>query len=110
MKQSFETSELDAIIWGRDNNIDYPKTGDKITFYGVPKFYYPFFTKMRKDAEDNLEVDREYTVLKCYVNSSWVTIYLEEFPELMFNLTFFKKQSGKTPLMDLIRKNRLSQV
>lgn len=110
MKQTFETSELDAIIWGRDNNINYPKTGDKLVFHGVPEFYYPSFTNMRKDADDNLEVGKEYTVSKCFVNSSWVTIYLEEFPELMFNLTFFKKQSGKTPLMDLIGRHKSSQT
>jgi hypothetical protein len=43
---------------------------------------------MRKHAEV-LEVGKEYLLKEVSVNSSWVTVYLEEFPELMFNLIFF---------------------
>jgi hypothetical protein len=43
---------------------------------------------MEKDAEV-LEIGKEYVAKQVSVNSSWVSISLEEFPELMFNLTFF---------------------
>lgn len=69
---------------------DFPKKGDKLIFKGVPEFYYPCFVNMRDDARV-LQLGVEYTILKCYVNSSWVTIYLEEFPEIMFNLVFFDR-------------------
>lgn len=66
----------------------FPKAGDKLTFKGVPEFYYPMFINMEKDAEV-LEIGKEYTAKQVSVNSSWVAIYLEEFPELMFHLSFF---------------------
>jgi len=69
----------------------FPIPGDKLIFTGVPEFYYPNFVNMRKDAEDRLEINKEYVVSQSRVNSSWVTIYLEEFPDVMFNLGFFKK-------------------
>lgn len=67
---------------------DFPKKGDKLIFKGVPEFYYPMFTNMRDDAKV-LQLGVEYTAKEVRVNSSWVTIYLEEIPETMFNLVFF---------------------
>jgi len=74
----------------RDYNVrpEFPKAGDKLIFKGVPEFYYPNFTNMREDARV-LQLGVEYTISRCLVNSSWVTIYLEEYPETMFNLGFF---------------------
>ena len=46
------------------------------------------FTNMRDDAKV-LELGVEYIAKEVRVNSSWVTIYLEEYPEIMFNLMFF---------------------
>jgi hypothetical protein len=46
------------------------------------------FVNMKKDAEV-LEIGKQYTAKEVTVNSSWVTIYLEEFPEIMLNLMFF---------------------
>jgi len=71
-----------------DKRPEFPKAGDKLTFKGVPEFYYPMFLNMKKDAEV-LEIGKEYVAKQVSVNSSWVSISLEEFPELMFNLTFF---------------------
>jgi hypothetical protein len=74
--------------------LEFPKAGDKVTFKGVPEFYYPYFINMRKHAEV-LEVGKEYLLKEVSVNSSWVTVYLEEFPELMFNLIFFNYERFK---------------
>lgn len=73
---------------GDKYDCDFPKAGDKLIFKGVPEFYYPMFIKMREDASV-LQLGVEYTAKEVRVNSSWVTIYLEEFPETMFNLSFF---------------------
>ena len=70
------------------NNSQFPKKGDKLVFKGVPEFYYPMFTNMREDARV-LQLGVEYIAKEVCVNSSWVSIYLEEFPDLMFNLMFF---------------------
>jgi len=67
------------------------KKGDKVTFYGVPKFYYPHYINMGEWAEERLEVGKEYTVAKCEVYSSWSAVWLEEFPDYFFNANFFKK-------------------
>ena len=74
----------------RDYNVrpEFLKAGDKLIFKGVPEFYYPMFTNMRDDAKV-LELGVEYIAKEVRVNSSWVTIYLEEYPERMFNLMFF---------------------
>jgi hypothetical protein len=72
----------------RNTKQQFPKAGDKLTFKGVPEFYYPMFVNMKKDAEV-LEIGKQYTAKEVTVNSSWVTIYLEEFPEIMLNLMFF---------------------
>lgn len=84
---------VDFSILDRNNkgqHPEFPKKGDKLIFKGVPEFYHPNFVNMRDDARV-LQLGVEYTILKCYVNSSWVTIYLEEFPETMFNLSFFDR-------------------
>lgn len=85
-------NDFDQIILNRNAKMGFPKNGDKLTFSGVPEFYYPCFTKFRKDAEDNLELGKEYIIKECSVNSSWTSIVLEEFPELKFNLKFFKEK------------------
>jgi hypothetical protein len=61
----------------RNTKQQFPKAGDKLTFKGVPEFYYPMFVNMKKDAEV-LEIGKQYTAKEVTVNSSWVTIYLEE--------------------------------
>lgn len=73
------------------NNMNWPKVGDKLKFKGVPKFLYPNFTNIRKLAEDNLVIDKEYTVRTCDVHSSWCSVAFEEFPkkEYFFHLAMF---------------------
>lgn len=69
---------------------NWPKTGDKLIFNGVPSVFYPHFTNVGKYASENLKVDEEYTVTKCEVYSSWCAVWLEGHGDNFFNLSFFK--------------------
>jgi hypothetical protein len=62
--------------------------GQTVIFRGVPEFYYPHFTNMKVDAEV-LELGKEYTVSKSEVYSSWQAVWVEDFPDTMFNASFF---------------------
>jgi len=64
----------------------WPKIGSKITFKGTHKFW---FTNIIKDAEDLLELNKEYTVSKIEPASSWCGVRVEEFPDKLFALSFF---------------------
>ena len=66
-----------------------PKINSKVTFTGVPDFIYPNFISMKNFAKNNLTIGQKYEVEKVEANSSWVTIYLKEFPDQMFNLIMF---------------------
>ena len=68
------------------NNKQWPKAGSKVTFKGTHMFW---FTNIIKDAEELLEVDKEYTVLKLVLASSWCGVRLEELPDKVFALSFF---------------------
>lgn len=61
----------------------------KVIFTGVPNLYFPYFVNMRSDAEV-LELNKEYTISKSEVYSSWQAVWLEEFPDTMFNARFFR--------------------
>jgi hypothetical protein len=73
-----------------DNQNNWPKIGDRLTFNGVPKFFYPHFVKVGKYAEENLTKENEYIVTKCEVYSSWCAVWLEGHGDNLFNLSFFK--------------------
>ena len=64
----------------------WPKVGSKVTFRGTHMFW---FTNIVKDANELLELDKEYTIFKLGLNSSWCSVVLEEFPEHKFSLSFF---------------------
>jgi len=64
----------------------WPKIGSKITFKGTHMFW---FTNIVKDANELLEVGKEYTISKLKLASSWCAVILEEFPEHKFSLSFF---------------------
>ncbi len=68
---------------------EFPKVGGKITFKGVPKFYYPMFTHIGDYARLNLIINEEYTVIKVEIFSSWNAVYIDGH-EQAFNLSFFK--------------------
>jgi hypothetical protein len=74
-----------------NNQPIWPEVGDKVTFIGVPQFYYPQFPKMRTFCDANLTVGQEYTIHKLRVNSSWVSVYIVGFEQEMLNWAFFRK-------------------
>jgi len=71
------------------NEPKWPQAGDSLIFTGVPLFFYPQFVQVGKFAEDNLVLGQSYEVSKVFVGSSWVTIYIKQFGDQMFNYTFF---------------------
>ena len=52
----------------------YPKIGSKIAFTGTHTFW---FTNIIKDADELLEVGKQYTVSKVEPYSSWSSVVLE---------------------------------
>jgi hypothetical protein len=64
----------------------WPKIGSKVTFTGTRMFW---FVNMVKDANELLEIGKEYTISKIELASSWCGVVLEEFPEHKFSLSFF---------------------
>jgi len=64
----------------------WPKIGSKVTFKGTHMFW---FVNIVKDANELLEVGKEYTITKLELASSWCGVVLEEFPEHKFSLSFF---------------------
>lgn len=66
--------------------MDWPKNGSKVKFRGVHMFW---FTNIVKDANELLELGKEYTIKKIELASSWCAVILEEFPDKKFALSFF---------------------
>lgn len=64
----------------------WPKVGSKVTCKGTHKFW---FTNIVQDAENLLELDKEYTVARLTLASSWCGVELKEFPSKLFALSFF---------------------
>ncbi len=73
---------------------DFPKSGDKLKYLGVPKYYYPCFTDMKTRAESNLVTNKEYIVSKVEIFSSWCAVELEGV-EGKYNLGFFDYRNIK---------------
>jgi hypothetical protein len=71
----------------------YPKIGSKVTFTGTHTFW---FTNIIKDADELLEVGKQYTVSKVEPYSSWCSVVLEEFPDKKFTLGFFEYEKELT--------------
>jgi hypothetical protein len=71
----------------------WPQIGSKIKFKGTHIFW---FVNIVKDANELLEVDKEYTVLKLQLASSWCGVVVEEFPEHKFSLSFFAYEKDLT--------------
>lgn len=57
---------------------EWPKLGSKATFKGTTQFFW--FTNILKDANELLEIGKEYTISKLELASSWCAVILEEFP------------------------------
>jgi hypothetical protein len=72
----------------------WPRIGSKIEYIGAnPNFW---FTCIVKNAENNLEIGKEYTVAKLHLASSWCGVELEEFGDTEFSLSFFKHEKELT--------------
>lgn len=72
---------------------EWPKVGSKVTFTGTRMFW---FVNMVKDANELLEIGKEYTISKIELASSWCGIVLEEFPSHKFALSWFDYEKELT--------------
>ena len=81
----------------------WPKTGSKVIFNGAGKFH--FFPKLIEDANNLLEVGKEYTIKKIKLASSWCGVVLEEFPDHKFSLNWFAHDKDLTT--EEVRMNEL---
>lgn len=69
-----------------EGGIFWPLPGTRIRYKGTHKFW---FTDIMKNAEDNLEIGKEYTIKSISPASSWCEVVVEEFPEMSLALSFF---------------------
>jgi hypothetical protein len=67
--------------------IFWPLPGSKIKYKGTHTFW---FTNIIKNAEDNLEVGKEYTIKSICPAGSWCEVKVQEFPEISLTLSFFE--------------------
>lgn len=72
----------------------WPRIGTKVKFKGTAKWF--FFTSILKDANDLLEIGKEYTIVKLELASSWCGVILEEFPDKKFSLSWFDHEAELT--------------
>jgi len=75
------------------NMKQWPKIGSKIKFKGTHMFW---FVNIVKDANELLELGKEYTITKLQLASSWCGVVVEEFPEHKFSLSFFEYEKDLT--------------
>jgi hypothetical protein len=73
---------------------DWPKAGSKATFGGTSEWF--FFQNILKDANDLLEIGKEYTITKIELASSWCAVTLDEFPDKKFSLAWFSYEKELT--------------
>jgi hypothetical protein len=72
----------------------WPKLGSKVIYKGITQPFW--FTNIVKDANDLLEIGKEYTITKLELASSWCAVILDEFPEKKFSLSWFKHEKELT--------------
>lgn len=85
---------------------EWPKVGSKVTFKGTTMFW---FTNIVEDANKLLELDKEYTIAKLGLNSSWCSVVLEEFPDHQFSLSFFDYEPKLTTKEQLSNEGKKFQ-
>lgn len=71
----------------------WPSIGSKVVFKGTHMLW---FQNIIKDANELLEIGKEYTITKLGLNSSWCSVVLEEFPDKKFALSFFTHSKDHT--------------
>lgn len=86
---------------------EWPKVGSKVTFRGTTMFW---FVNIIKDANELLEVGKEYTIFKLGLHSSWCSVVLEEFPEHKFSLSFFDYDKELTTEEELKVEERMEII
>lgn len=69
-----------------EGGIFWPLPGTKIRYKGTHRFW---FTDIVQNAEDNLEIGKEYTIKSISPASSWCEVKVEEFPDVSLALSFF---------------------
>ena len=79
----------------------WPKIGSKVKFKGTHMFW---FKNMIKDAEELLEIDKEYTISALRLCSSWCTTSLEEFPDKKYPLSLFAYDKDLTTEEEKLRE------
>ena len=72
----------------------WPKLGTKVTFKGTTQPFW--FTNIVKDANDLLEIGKEYTITKIELASSWCAVIIDEFPDKKFSLSWFDYEKELT--------------
>lgn len=72
----------------------WPKSGSKVTFKGTIEWF--FFQNILKEANDLLEIGKEYTITKIELASSWCAVILEEFPDKKFSISWFDYEKELT--------------
>jgi hypothetical protein len=72
----------------------WPKIGSKIIYRGANKKFW--YTSIIENAEKNLEIDKEYTITRLELASSWCAVILEEFPDKQFSLSWFTYEKELT--------------
>ena len=72
----------------------WPKSGSKVTFRGITQPFW--FSNIVKDANDLLEIGKEYTITKIELASSWCAVILDEFPDKKFSISWFDYEKELT--------------
>jgi hypothetical protein len=72
----------------------WPKLGSKVAYKGITQPFW--FTNIVKDANELLEVGKEYTISKLELASSWCAVILDEFPDKKFSLSWFDYEKELT--------------
>ena len=72
----------------------WPRKGGKVVYKGTNMSFW--FKNIIENAEKNLELDKEYTVARLHLASSWCGVELEETGSIEYSLGFFKHDKDLT--------------
>ena len=81
----------------------WPRDNSKVIFRGVRKWF--FFKNIIEDASTLLVIDKEYTITKIELASSWCAVILNEFPDNKFALNWFDYEKELTT-EEVMKKER----
>jgi hypothetical protein len=72
----------------------WPKSGSKVIYREASQYFW--IKSIIKDANELLQVGKEYKILKIELASSWCAVILEEFPDKKFSLSWFSYDKDLT--------------